>query len=218
MHKYAAFFDLDHTILDNNSGRIIGEHAYRNGLLSKKDLMTGMMFTILYKLGWMGPEKIMNKMAFWLKGVKETRLIDMINKLFEDIIQHSVREAARKEIEFHRNNGGRTILLSAATIYVCRPVKELLSMDDIICTEMAVNDGYFAGYPKNKKYCYGREKQVRAEKYCAENNLSMQDAYAYADSFSDVHLLNSVGRPMCVTPDAKLSKYAAEKGWQVCEW
>ena len=49
-YDYVAFFDLDKTIIRVNSGEVLVRQAYRTGLMSAKDVLKGIYFSILYKL------------------------------------------------------------------------------------------------------------------------------------------------------------------------
>ena len=54
--------------------------------------------------------------------------------------------------------------------------------------------------------------------YAAANDLSLNDAVAYADSASDLPRLESVGFPVAVNPEPKLATIARRRGWQVEHW
>lgn len=214
---YVAFFDLDHTILNNNSGRLIAARAYKEKLLSPADLVQGLLLSVFYRMHVLKAEKIMNKMTDWLKGIPEEKIRALTERVFNDGIKQAVRQKAVDEIASHQSANARSVLLSAAMDSVCAPVKEMLKMDDMICTEMEVIDGYFSGRPKGA-FCYGKEKLTQARKYCENNNFSLETAFYYADSISDLALLEAVGNPLCVTPDAKLAKIALKRGWPVLQW
>ncbi|HQC41444.1 MAG TPA: hypothetical protein PK148_09655, partial [Petrotogaceae bacterium] len=63
--------------------------------------------------------------------------------------------------------------------------------------------------------CYAQEKLTRAENFCKNHGYSLEDAYFYSDSYSDLHLLEEVGHPVCVDPDMILKKTAKEKKWPI---
>jgi len=117
----------------------------------------------------------------------------------------------------HNSNGGCTVILSATTRYLSELIKEHLGMRDIICSEMEVADGKYTGMPLGN-YCYGEEKLIQAEKYCAKHGFDLKDAYYYGDSASDMPILEAVGNPMCVTPDKKLEKIAIQRHWTILRW
>ena len=43
-------------------------------------------------------------------------------------------------------------------------------------------------------------------------------AYGYADSHSDLPLLEAVGRPVVVKPDISLYRHARRQRWTIVDW
>ena len=217
MKKYVAFFDLDHTIFDVNSGRIIIEHAYKQGLIDTKKIFLAYFFSALYGIGLLKAEYIMIKLADWLKGIAEKEFAAFTDEVFEKHLRNTVRSKAKKEIEQHRGNGAQLVILSAATPYICESVKKLLNFNDVLCSKMEVIDGIFSGYPDGP-YCYGDEKLKQVIEYCTKNAFALNETYYYADSHSDLVVLEAVGNPICVTPDNMLKRQAKKRGWPIYNW
>lgn len=216
MKKYVAFFDLDRTLISGVSGKILMQQAYKNGIISTGNLLQGIGFSFLYKFSFMSPDRIIVKMVKNLKGISESIIKDLSNKIFDDYIKNSIREKVASEIKIHKNNYGKTVILSASLDCLCKPVADYLKIDDIICSKLQINNGHFTGNP-NGKYCYGEEKYLKAIQYCQECNYSLSEAYFYSDSISDLPLLQVVGNPMCVCPDASLRQIAKKSGWTIFE-
>jgi HAD superfamily hydrolase (TIGR01490 family) len=217
MIDHIAFFDLDNTIIHSNSGIFFIQHAHREGLLSKRDLARAFSLSVGYKLGLIRAEKIINRMSMWLKGIPEKQIIELASQVFHFSVKEAFRRQAMSAIDWHKQNGGRAVLLSAASSYLCAHVKDFIRLDDVICTELEVSDGHFTGRPLGN-YCYGREKLVRMRKYCAEIACPLEKVYYYADSYSDLPVLEAVGYPVCITPDSRLLKTARKKSWAVYSW
>jgi phosphoserine phosphatase len=54
--------------------------------------------------------------------------------------------------------------------------------------------------------------------FARKRNVDLLRSYAYADSISDLPMLEAVGRPVAVNPDRRLRSAAEERGWQVRDW
>ena len=54
--------------------------------------------------------------------------------------------------------------------------------------------------------------------YAEAEGLSLQESVAYADSSSDLPMLEAVGHPVAVNPEAKLATIARKRGWHVENW
>jgi phosphoserine phosphatase len=46
----------------------------------------------------------------------------------------------------------------------------------------------------------------------------MDQAVFYTDSITDLPLLEAVGRPVAVNPDARLRRVARSRGWAIEQW
>ena len=58
----------------------------------------------------------------------------------------------------------------------------------------------------------------QVNQYCKKNGFKLKDAYYYADSHSDIVVLEAIGNPICVTPDNTLKRQAVKRGWPVYNW
>ncbi|MCU0821557.1 MAG: HAD-IB family phosphatase [Spirochaetes bacterium] len=190
------------------------KYAYSSGKISSSELLKGVLIGILHRVGIVNTGVIIRKWADKYSGVSEQETIDISNKWFNEIVVHHFRESILSEIKFHKENNGRLVILSASTPYICRPVKEYLGLDDIICTELEVREGLFTGRLKGK-YCHGKIKLERALEYCTKNALDIESAYYYGDSIADRFVLEKAGSPVCISPDWKLKRLAERSGWRI---
>jgi phosphoserine phosphatase len=54
--------------------------------------------------------------------------------------------------------------------------------------------------------------------FARKRNVDLSRSYAYADSISDLPMLEAVGIPVVVNPDGRLEKAAKSRGWQIKRW
>lgn len=214
---YIAFFDLDRTLISENSGKSIVRFSYEKGLMSKKDYYKGIYLSILYKLRLRDPRKIIISMLAWLKGVSNERFEDFSSQEFKKVLINSVHKEAIPEIEFHKKNNGRVVILSSAILPVCAIIASHLGIDDIICSRLEIKDGKYTGR-KDGPLCYGEEKLRQMISYCNTSNTNPMDCWYYGDSHSDLAVMTEVGKPVCVNPDKRLEKVARERNWKIYRW
>lgn len=215
--SYIAFFDLDETITRSISGKALVSAAYKKGIMKKTDLLNAVFLSALFGLKLMDPMKIIDKMVEWVKGISEKAIEDLCIEVSHDVLLPSVYPQAISEIEIHKTKNAKVVILSSALSPVCREMAKNLGIDDIVCSELEIKDGFMTGRPLGH-LCFGDEKAVRLLRYCTTHNSSPQKAWYFGDSFSDLPPLNTVGNPVCVNPDKKLRKTAAEKGWKIMNW
>jgi alcohol-forming fatty acyl-CoA reductase len=48
--------------------------------------------------------------------------------------------------------------------------------------------------------------------------VTLGESFAYADSLSDLPMLEMAGTPVVINPDARLSQMASHRGWRVERW
>jgi HAD superfamily hydrolase (TIGR01490 family) len=217
LHQYVAFFDLDKTLTGTNSGYALVRTAYDKKLLRKKDLLSPLLMLVLYKAGIRPADSIITALGEKLRGTDINEFEDLARQAVDDYLLRSLYPSAIDELSLHRNRNACTVILSSAVDGICNPVASHLSFDSVICTMMLKNNGILTGAPEGN-YCYGREKSLRLTGFCNENGFDIKKAFYYADSYSDIEALQSVGNPVCINPDRRLRKHAERNGWEIRWW
>ncbi len=64
----------------------------------------------------------------------------------------------------------------------------------------------------------GEARALLLADYAEEHALSLEESVAYADSTSDLPMLEAVGFPVAVNPEARLAAIARRRGWHVEHW
>jgi putative phosphoserine phosphatase / 1-acylglycerol-3-phosphate O-acyltransferase len=214
---YIAFFDVDGTLININSGKSLVKSGYKNGLISTKNFIQAFCLSLMFKFKLRDTGRIINGMAGWLKGLSEDTVKKLSDEVFFASLSHAIRPEIFSEIRYHKELNAKVVILSSAIQFVCLPLAKLLGIDDVICSELEVREGVFTGRFVGD-LCYGDEKVNRLKVYCKEMNCSLEKVYYYADSISDFQALDAVGYPVCVNPDKKLAKVAGAKHWTIYEW
>lgn len=214
--SYVAAFDLDKTIISINSSRLIVQVSRRLGLMRKRDFLRAILFSIIYKFDLRDANKIVADMTKWLKGLKEADIISLLEEHVVKDVLELVRPEILKRIELHRKENARIVLLSSAMPYICNPIASYLKMDDVISSELEVENGVFTGKPIGRLN-FGKQKAITMKKFCEENDYSLAESYYYGDAFTDRFVLDAVGHAVCVRPEIKLRSMAKRKGWEILE-
>jgi HAD superfamily hydrolase (TIGR01490 family) len=136
-------------------------------------------------------------------------------ELLADHILTKAYPAALRRVREHRRLGHRTLLITGALDLVVAPLRPLF--DDVICAEMSQIDGRYTG----ELLAVPPTGEVRAQAlrdYAEANDLDLSESVAYADSSSDLPLLDAVGFPVAVNPETRLASLATKRGWLVEHW
>ncbi|MDQ6692079.1 MAG: HAD-IB family hydrolase, partial [Candidatus Dormibacteraeota bacterium] len=121
-----------------------------------------------------------------------------------------------RRIREHKNAGHHVLLLTGALDVVVEPLAELLEVQ-VDCARLLVKEGVITGDLAAPPPA-GEARASLLEEYAAERGLVLADSFAYADSLSDLPMMELVGTPVPVNPDARLSAVAAQRGWRVERW
>jgi HAD superfamily hydrolase (TIGR01490 family) len=124
--------------------------------------------------------------------------------------------AGLRRVREHKARGHRTLLITGALSFVVEPLRPLF--DEIIAAEMQVNaDGTLTGQLSNVPPTGEARAQILAD-YCDAEGLRLDESVAYADSTSDLPMLEAVGFPVAVNPETRLAALARKRGWLVEQW
>ena len=211
---YIAFFDLDETVLSVNSANYLVKESRRRGMMTKRQFRQAVRYSLMYKFRLSKATSIIYKMLAWLRGLSRVELDKMCQEVYDSLLFDFIRPEIIDEIKIHRQNNAAIVLLSSATTFACFPVVSYLKMDDVICSHMEDVDGILTGKPLHS-LVFGEEKKHRLLEYCEKEGYHPQDAYYYGDAFSDLHVLEAVGHPVCVSPEKPLYKAAIKHGWRI---
>jgi alcohol-forming fatty acyl-CoA reductase len=137
-------------------------------------------------------------------------------ELLSQLIVTKSFPAGIRRVREHRELGHRTILITGALDFAVAGLKPLF--DEIIAAEMTVRpDGTYSGELVDVPPTGETRAQILAD-YCAAEGLLLEESIAYADSTSDLPLLECVGFPVAVNPETRLAAIARKRGWLVEHW
>jgi fatty acyl-CoA reductase len=121
-----------------------------------------------------------------------------------------------RRIREHKRAGHRVLLLTGALDVVVEPLAELLDVE-VDCAHLLMKEGRLTGDLQSPPPA-GEARASLLEEYAAREGVVLADSFAYADSLSDLGMLEIVGTPVVVNPDARLSQVAGQRGWRVERW
>ncbi len=136
-------------------------------------------------------------------------------ELFSDLILTRSFPDGLRRVREHRALGHRTLLITGALDFVVAPLAPLF--DEIVCARLGIRDGAFTGEMVATPPT-GEARAILMERWAASFGLAKDATVAYADSTSDLPMLEAAGHPVAVNPEAKLAAVARKRGWLVEQW
>jgi fatty acyl-CoA reductase len=143
------------------------------------------------------------------------RLRDDSWELFADLLLSKSFPAGIRRVREHRALGHRTMLITGALDFVVEPLRPLF--DEVVCAHLDERDGRFTGELATGPPT-GESRALIMMDYCGAEGLSLDQAVVYADSASDLPMLEAAGHPVAVNPESKLAAIARKRGWHIEQW
>ncbi|MGH9259559.1 MAG: HAD-IB family phosphatase, partial [Acidimicrobiales bacterium] len=134
-------------------------------------------------------------------------------EMFSHLLLAKSFPAGIRRVREHRRLGHRTVLITGALDFAIGPLRPLF--DDVVCAKLATRpDGTYRGELTDVPPTGEARASVLAE-YAAANGFDLAEGVAYADSTSDLPMLEAVGFPVAVNPETRLAALARKRGWLV---
>jgi HAD superfamily hydrolase (TIGR01490 family) len=134
-------------------------------------------------------------------------------EMFSHLLLAKSFPAGIRRVREHRRLGHRTVLITGALDFAIGPLRPLF--DDVVCARLATRpDGTYRGELTDVPPTGEARASVLAE-YATANGFDLAEGVAYADSTSDLPMLEAVGFPVAVNPETRLAALARKRGWLV---
>jgi len=217
----AAFFDVDNTLMRGAS-----IYHFARGLAARK------MFgpRDLARLTW-------NQFAFRLRGSENADHIDAAREaalafvaghkvadivrlgeeIYDDSMANRIWEGARELTQQHLQAGQRVWLVTATPIELANILARRLGLTGALGTVAETADGVYTGRLVGG-LLHGQAKAAAITALADREGLDLSRCSAYSDSANDLPMLELVGHPNVVNPDAGLLKQARGRNWPVYDF
>lgn len=213
-----AFFDLDRTLLDANSAWMYALYERRLGRVTRAQVFLSGFWFALHHFSLLDVERAYRRVAEHWRGLYGLAIRNEVGRWFKAEVAARLRPGAAKALAEHRARGDRLVLLTNSSAYIAEAACKAFGLDAWLANPiLADSSGRLTG-ELEQPLCYGAGKVARARRWVEEQGLSMDGAYFYTDSFSDLPMLDAVHHPRVVHPDPKLRRIARRRGWPIEDW
>lgn len=136
-------------------------------------------------------------------------------ELFSELILTKSFPAGVRRVREHRALGHKTLLITGALDIVIEPLRPLF--DEVVCAHLGEKSGRLTGELVHAPPT-GEARALIMADYALAHGLDLEQCVAYADSASDLPMLEAAGHPVAVNPETKLAAIARKRGWHVEHW
>ncbi|SHG10064.1 HAD-superfamily subfamily IB hydrolase, TIGR01490 [Jatrophihabitans endophyticus] len=212
--RTAAFFDLDKTIIAKSSVLAFGRPFYQGGLINRRAVLRSAYAQFMFALAGADSDQIERMRAYLTSmcaGWDVSQVREIVAEALHEIIDPIVYDEAVDLIGMHKAAGRDVVIVSTSGEEVVAPIGAMLGADEVVATQMVVEEGRYTG--EIGRYAYAAEKAVAVRALAADRGYDLADCYAYSDSATDVPMLEAVGHAYAVNADRALRKIAVEREW-----
>lgn len=210
-----AIFDLDNTLLGDDSDYLWGQFLVMQGLVDGEYYAReNQRFYDDYKTGRLD---IFEFLAFSLRPLTEhsrEKLEALHRQFMQEVITPVMLPAAHLLLEKHRAQGDTLMIITATNSFITTPIAGALGVENLIATEPEIVDGRYTGRVAGTP-CFQSGKVERLNTWLAEQQQNLANSWFYSDSHNDLPLLELVDHPVAVDPDETLADHAHSRGWPV---
>jgi HAD superfamily hydrolase (TIGR01490 family) len=210
----AAFVDVDGTLLAETTTFLFARILYRRGLIRRSFLLRAFYHGLQHRLGRLDYGRLI---AYGLKSISRIPVVELERIAYENFVEH-VRPRLYHGVVDHFNElrrmGTPILLVSSSPGLVIEPLSIYLGCSGTLTTPVVIERNRLIGIGAGPA-CYGEGKLYWAERWASDHDVSMAEAVAYADNWSDRALLERVGCAVVVHPRGRLLRLARRRNWHV---
>ena len=214
--RHMAAFDLENTLIASN---VVASYSWlATRRLPREDRLRFVLQTLREAPALLAADRrdrsdFLRHFYRRYEGADAAQLEADALEMFSDLILTKSFPAAIRRVREHRRLGHRTVLITGALDLAIEPLRPLF--DDIVCPSLALRpDGTYRGELTDVPPT-GEARAQALMDYAAEHGFDLAESVAYADSTSDLPMLEVVGFPVAVNPETRLAALARKRGWLV---
>ena len=212
----AAFFDLDRTLMAGSSAYHFGRAMYKAGHISRRQIASDAIEQIRFRIQGASDAAVNLLLARVQEGIKGHRVADL-TRMTPDMLAGILPRVYPQMLDVvrsHQDAGRACYIATAASQPAAERLSQALVMEGAIGTRWEIEDGVYTGR-LDGPFAYGEGKVAALREFAGDNGIDLEQSWAYTDAASDLPMLEAVGHPVAVNPDAGLAEVARDRGWEV---
>jgi HAD superfamily hydrolase (TIGR01490 family) len=214
--RSAAFFDLDRTLIEGSSGIHFVRAAFETGLVSRRRLASDLLLNLRFRLRGATDaqaDAVRERVGRMIEGVRVRDLQRLSHRVLAGVLPNLYPEMLELAHD-HQDRGRAVYICTAASQEMADMMAHILGFDGAVGSRSEIIDGHYTGRPGGP-FAYGAGKAQLIWELAAQDDLDLEQSFAYSDAASDLPMLRAVGHPVAVNPDPELARIAVAEGWPV---
>jgi len=216
--KRAAFFDVDNTLIRGSTIYFLGRGMYQRGYFTKKDISRFVLANLRFRLtGKENKEEIARYQTAatdFIGGHNVKDIQTIAEQIYDEFVSPAMWQGTIDIAQSHIANGVEVYLVTAAPEDMATLIAKRLGLTGALGSKAEIKDGLYTGN-MNGALLHGKEKAVAIRELAERKGFDLDDCFGYSDSHNDLPLLQCVGHPSAINPDALLGLRAMAEGWPI---
>ena len=217
-NRRAAFFDVDNTLVRGSTIYFLGRGMYQRGFFTKADISRFVLANLRFRLTGTEKQDEINRFQKsaqdFIGGHNVSEIKSVAQEIYDEYVSPSLWEGTIDIAKKHLNDGVEVWLVTAAPEDMAKLIAERLGFTGAIGSKAAIVDGHYTG-EMNGPLLHGKEKAEAIRQIAKERGFILEDCFGYSDSHNDLPLLQTVGHPSAINPDAILRIRALKENWPI---
>ena len=217
----AAFFDVDNTIIQGASIFHLARGLHRRKFFTTRDIAGAAWKQAYFRVvGIEDPEHVAdarNSALSFIKGHRVEDLQAIGEEIFDETMAERIWPGTRALSQMHLDQGQRVWLVTAAPVEIATTIARRLGLTGALGTVAEQVDGVYTGRLVGD-LLHGPAKAEAVLALAEQEGLDLQRCSAYSDSHNDLPMLQIVGDPCVINPDARLREHARAEGWRIRDY
>ena len=214
----AAFFDVDNTLMRGASIYHFARGLAARGMFGPRDLARLAWGQLAFRLrGTENADHIdaaREAALAFVAGHKVADIVQLGEEIYDDTMADRIWAGTRELTLRHLQAGQRVWLVTATPVELANILARRLGLTGALGTVSESADGVYTGKLVGG-LLHGEVKAAAVRALARREGLDLSRSSAYSDSFNDMPLLQLVGHPNVVNPDAELLAEARRRDWPV---
>jgi len=213
-----AFFDVDNTLIRGASIYYFARGLAARDMFGPRDLARVAWGQVYFRLRGAENSGHINALRqaalTFVAGHKVTDIVSLSEEIFDETMADRVWEGTRELAQGHLRAGQRVWLVTATPVELATVISQRLGLTGALGTVAESADGVYTGRLVGG-LLHGEAKAAAVASLAEREGLDLTRCSAYSDSSNDLPMLQLVGHPNAVNPDAELRTEARRRGWPV---
>jgi len=215
-----AYFDLDGTIITCSSEGELAKRIYNSKSIFKKPiLLSRWLLSSSFRLitGYSFYDAVRNRQ--YLAGTSWDSITKLSNEIAESHLSQHISSSALEQIEWHKSQGHRLVMVTATLWPLAKPIAEKLGFDEFYASDVPLTaDNLVIGTEKGKQIPRRKGKIEVVISDAEKNGINLSESWGYGNSKADTYFMELCGNPITINPTKPMKKFSKKNNWDIKYW